>query len=440
MKSNAYKPGLRVELKDNFRKEVFRKLLDKHSYDESAKMLDVTHGLLYHYKNKRVRTIPFAILEKIIELIDIPKEQLLLNVKDEISSTELRQRGLKLGQAIRHSQLRIWRKELPAVSRITQHNYLDVEKWFNGYHKLLETGGRRFESIKIQNNKIILSYNNYVKGKLKRFCKTLPRKILIDRNFQYFFGLWCGDRAGGGRIGIVNKSTQLLYFTEYFLKKLYQEVKYEILKSDNIDTLPKFQFKVDKINEIKNMNGTYAVVCHSVNGILKRFFDYLEKDLDEVLCHFPNKNIFFAGLFDAEGNVFFEDGAFRWACKHPARTKIYTKHLKSLNLFDRYDGHSLITQNREVFKALILPHMKQQDKVNKARILCNLNGVLDTRFKQIISLIAKNPNLTNNELAKLLKLKKAYAQVNFLEKFGYVSRYEYPKRIKVTEKGLKEVM
>ena len=68
------------------------------------------------------------------------------------------------------------------------------------------------------------------------------------------------------------------------------------------------------------------------------FFDYLYKNLDKVLNLIPNKYIFFAGLFDAEGNVFLEDGCLRWSCLDQEKVEIYKKHLKELNLFDRYDG------------------------------------------------------------------------------------------------------
>jgi DNA-binding Xre family transcriptional regulator len=439
MKSNAYKQGLRVALNDEFRKKIFQKLLEDYSYKDLVKMFDITHGELYHYKNKRVKTIPLAILEKIVDLIDVPQSELQSNIKYSISSEDLIKQNLESGRTLRHKQLKNWRKDLPIIDELITGNSINIEKWFKAYRKLLETGKRKIEKFEKHDNKIIITYRNFVKSKLKKFTKVLPLKMALDEEFQYFFGLWCGDRAGGGRLGIINKSEALLDFTKHFLEKLYQNPRYELLKSKNAN-VPSFEFKIDKITEIANMKGAYAVLVYSVNGTLKSFFDYLEENLDRFLDIIPNKNIFFAGLFDAEGNVLFEDGVFRWACKHPIRTKIYAKHLKSLNLFDRYDGSNLVTKNIPVFKKLVLSYLKQEDKIGKASIICGLSGRLDGRFKSILNVIANHNNVTSRELAKLLKLKKAYAQVNFLAKFGYVRRHGYPKGIEIMEKGLKEVM
>ena len=55
---------------------------------------------------------------------------------------------------------------------------------------------------------------------IKEFNVTLPQKITLDDDFIYFFGLWCGDRAGGKRLGVCNQNREVLEFVEIFLKKL----------------------------------------------------------------------------------------------------------------------------------------------------------------------------------------------------------------------------
>jgi len=169
------------------------------------------------------------------------------------------------------------------------------------------------------------------------------------------------------------------------------------------------------------------------------FFDYLYKNLNEVLNLLPNRYIFFAGLFDAEGNILLEDNCFRWSCLDEEKVKIYIKHLKELNLFNRYDGCNLVSYNKEIFTKEILPYLKHSAKINKSNLVCYKTGKLENRFLEILNLIKNNHGITNLELAKVLKRVKRYSQTRFLENLGYIKTMNYPKQLFITQKGLEEI-
>ena len=78
--------------------------------------------------------------------------------------------------------------------------------------------------------------------------------------FIYFFGLWCGDRAGGKRFGICNQNEAIIKFTKKFLKKNYQKIeKFLYIQKDL--AAPKVDYdKVNKIQleeEIENLKSMY---------------------------------------------------------------------------------------------------------------------------------------------------------------------------------------
>ena len=187
------------------------------------------------------------------------------------------------------------------------------------------------------------------------------------------------------------------------------------------------------------MPGDWVVCVYSVNGILKSFFDYLYESLDDFLNILPSRNIFFAGLFDAEGNVFLEDECFRWACKDLKKVNIYKKYLKKYNLFNRYDGANLITNNVESFSKLVFPYIRHKEKINQCQLIFNGEGYLDKRFRNILSMINKNQDKTISEISKIMNRKKLWAQIRFLEKHKYIYSKGYPKHIHMTDKGLSEL-
>src|ERR1051326_245002 len=210
--------------------------------------------------------------------------------------------GLDMGREKRKQQLKEWRNNLPKINEIFENGFLNVEKWFFCYKRLIDFGARQFNLIEIKENEIVLEYTNYSNGEKRLFRNILPRKIKVDGTFQYFFGLWCGDGSGPGRFGLINKNLDLLKFTENYLKTFNQEIKWRLLLSDKNPFVPNLEIEFEKITIVKRMPGNYSIVAYSPNSIFGSFFGYLFDNLDDFLNLLPNREIFFAGLFDAEGN------------------------------------------------------------------------------------------------------------------------------------------
>ncbi|MBI4016009.1 MAG: hypothetical protein HY362_04815 [Candidatus Aenigmarchaeota archaeon] len=431
-----------IVLKNDFRATLFSKLINLYGRKFLLRKLKISSPSLYSYKNKQNVAISLQVLKLCIRLLKINEDALQNNIVIYYKPKELRHKGLIIGRACRREQLKKWRSEIPHIEDVIDGDFIDLEKWFNSYKKLVYFGTKTLENIKKDGNKLTIKHTIYTKGKKHHFTITLPRKVSLDSNFHYFFGLWCGDRVGGGRVGIINKSMSLLNWSHKYLEhNIYQKPKYELYLYKNPKKLkiPNFHFKFCKVSRVNLPKGDWVVCVYSVNGILKKFFDYLNKNLDTVLRLLPYRNIFFAGLFDAEGNVSFEDNYFRWACQNMEKVKIYEKYLKKYNMFNRYDGGSLITNNTLAVSTLILPFLKQEDKKNKARLLCLGDGHLDKKFTNILYIVKNNEGKRITELAKIINRRKLYAQIKFLERFKYVECTDYPKRVYMTPKGITEL-
>ncbi|MBC8500615.1 MAG: hypothetical protein ISS25_00935 [Nanoarchaeota archaeon] len=427
--------NLRIILNPEFKKEIFDELFKKHSSSKSSVILNISRGTLYHYKNNRVESVSFTIIEKIRRLLDLSKEEINKNSIEILKSEEVRDKGLVFGRKFRRIQLKKFREKIPKVKNIVEDNFLNLEKWFSFYKKLIDFGCREIKSIQRENNILKVKYTNYAKGKKKLFTILLPRKIKLDEDFQYFFGLWVGDKAGGGRIGVINKEKVLNLYTAEYLRKLYQRPEF-VLYIHKKTKLRKLNYDIDKIIRINSSYQGYAISVHATNGVLKSFFEYLEKDLDEFLNLIPNRNVFFAGLFDAEGNVFLEDHCFRWSCKDQINIKIFSSYLKETGLFHRFDGSNIVTYNKEVFSKSILPFIRHPVKINDSQFICFKKGILNERFKEILRVINNNPGKKANEIAKALKKVKLFAQLRFLEDNNYIHRKSYPHKIYITNKGV----
>lgn len=428
-----------IQLKDSFRNELFLRISKRfHNYTEAAKRLDVNRVNFYNYKNGYAKSIPLKFILELIKIGIITKTEIEKNTVQIFSKLENTKLRLKNGSKFRHDKLKRWKKEIPSPREIFNRNYIDFGKWFKKYRKLLNIGGARtILKEEYSKNKIIIGYTNYVKGKKKYFEKTLPKKISLNKNFFYFLGLWVGDRCGGGRFGVLNKNQTINRVTQEFIRTLCQENPKWVLYIAKSIHLPK-NVKFNEVIRINHKRNGYAVSVHVINGFLVSFFRYLERNLDEILEIIP-KDIFFAGLFDAEGNVCFEDKCFRWSCKDKKKIKIYIKHLRELNLFDRFDGVNLITSNAKNFSEKILTYMKHPQKVNDASLLIYGKGKLNNRFKNILEYIKNNPGKPRKEIAKALKRVKLYSQIKFLKDFGYIEVRGYPGEVFTKPKGLNEL-
>ena len=232
----------------------------------------------------------------------------------------------------------------------------------------------------------------------------------------------------------MNKEKTINLYTAEYLKKLHQKPEFVLHVHD--DNIPKLDYRIDKVVRINSVRNGYAISVHAINSIFKSFFDYLEEDLDNFLNLIPNKNIFFAGLFDAEGNVFLEDKCFRWASKNERNIEIFKKHLKEMDLFNRFNGGNLVAYNRELFAKDILPFIKHPTRINDTNLICFKKGMLNKRFKEILEFIKNNPGKPAKAIAKALKRVKVFSQLRFLEDNNYIYKKNYPNKMYITNKGL----
>lgn len=150
-----------------------------------------------------------------------------------------------------------------------------------------------------------------------------------------------------------------------------------------------------------------------------------------------NNRPFFAGLFDAEGNVSAYNKSLRWACQKDELVKIYTRYLKKLNLFDRYDGGCLVTYNVKEFYEKIFPFMKHDKKINLLEVMHSGSGKLPEEYIAILNYISNNPLMTQREITKALKKNKVYSELKLLTDFDYIQSVGYPYKYKMTNKGNK---
>tara|TARA_Y100000310_G_scaffold107739_1_gene106162 strand:- start:1495 stop:2871 length:1377 start_codon:yes stop_codon:yes gene_type:complete len=425
----------RVELRREFQCDIFSRLINQYSSETLASKLQVTRSMIYHYRNVRVNNISLGNLKVILSLIKLSERDVVKNIISCYSSQGSVIDIMKEGQRIRHDKLHSYKIHIPTLQQIVEKGYLNLEKWFRSYKKLIDFGSRSFISIKFKGNKLILVYTNYSKGKKKIFTNTLPRKIKIDRDFLYFFGLWLGDKVGEGRFGVANKEPHINEITSHLLKKYYQTPIFDLIISKG-QPLPK-NAKFDKVVRVKKDFNGYAISVYSVNRIFRSFFKYLESNLSQFFTLIKNEHVIFAGLFDAEGNIFLEDQCYRWSCKNDNLLPIYIHRLRKLRLFRRYDGFNMVGYNKEVFYEKVFPYLQHPKKINNFNIIYNYKGDLERRFEEILNKVYQVPGSTNKQIAKSLKKVKVSSQLKVLERMNLIKKYEYPHKNYITKKGLK---
>lgn len=398
-----------IDLNSKYKGYIFNKLIERFDkLPKASDILNLGHSTLRSYKNGYSKRIPVNFFNKLIglKIIDSNKE-LEENIVSRIDKTELINNCLDMGRKIRHEKLKRFKEDLANIN-IINREYIDVWKWFEIYKNLINFGIKEIKNIEKDFFKV--SYYNYANGKRKLFETCLPNKIKIDQEFMYFFGLWVGDKCGGKRFGISNKQKELLDFSEYYLKKFKQNINKDLYIGVEEKILKDLIY--DKVIKIRTKSKGYAICIFSYNGILASFFNFLEDRLGWFLSN-KFRNNFFGGLFDAEGNVFWDDRCLRWSCKNPILLEILIKHLKEMKLFHRYDGGNMITYNKEGFVRNIFPYLKHPNKINKTELLYYGRGNLDHRYKQILKTIKDNEGFTTKGIAKVLKRVKIILKLSF---------------------------
>jgi len=417
-----------------FQKILFQRVIDKFGGSlKASKVLGIPAVSIRGYKNLRFKSVPKKIINKLLKHNIMNSLELSKKTKSIFNKKELIKKNLDKGRKIRNQKLKEWKKEIPELKLILNKNSLDFERWFYSYKKLINFGARKFNYIKKERDYLEVSYTTHSNKDKKEFILKFPRKIVIDNEFIYFFGLWCGDRAGGKRLGICNQNKDILGFTEDFLKKNYQNVEKTLYISKSIKEPDIFYDKKFIID--KKIRG-WVLSVHSINGIFSSFFYYLQNYLEDFLKKINNLEYFFAGLFDAEGNVSLYNKSFRWACKNEELIKIYSKYLKKMDLYDRYDGCCLISYNKKAFHDIILPHLKHKRKINHSLFLYKGEGEIPSDLQNILIHIKDNPLKTQKEIAKALKKNKVYSELSLLKEFGFILHEDYPLRFKLNNEKI----
>lgn len=418
------------KLREEFQKEIFERLLKKFgSSSKAGKILKIPASSIRAYKNAYFKTVSRRIINHLIMLKILTKKELSENLLGTKNKKDIIKDCLNNGRDKRKKYFQTLRKNIPPLGELIHNKELNFSKWFYAYLPLLESNLRSLK-IKEEEGILILKYNNFTQNGFKDFKVKIPSKFNLDKNFCYFFGLWCGDRSGGKRFGILNQEKQLIDFTQNFLKKVSQRpVKFLYIKQDEIEPSLSYDRKII----IKKNGKGWAISTHSTNGILVSFFYYLLENIEELLRNYLDLKIFFSGLFDAEGNVSLYNKSFRWACKNEDLVKIYSKSLKILKLYDKYDGSCLISYNKEAFYNNILPCLNHPKKINHTLFLCKGEGEIPPDFKKILDYLEKNPLKTQKEIAKALKKSKVYSELRLLKDFNFILSKGYPLRFKLKQ-------
>ena len=424
-----------LKLKSKFQKEIFTRIIERyHSSLNTEKILKIPASSIRGYKNLYFDSIPEKVVEKIIELnisdaLEIRKNTVSCFFKDQQIA-----RSLEYGRLKRNEIIKSVHNSIPSVSELICKGRIDVLKWFKQYFNLLNTGFRKAK-FSVEKDRVVVGYTNFAGSCFKEFKVNLPRYFRLDGEFIYFFGLWCGDRAGGKRFGICNKNPEIIKLTEKFLDEHFQYTQRYLYVSELINAP---QVSYDKKYILKTDKKGWVLSVHSQNGILSSFFKYLLRNLDELLSLIDPRP-FFAGLFDAEGNVSLYNKSFRLACKNTELVQIYRKYLKKLNLYSRYEGNCLVTYNLRDFSELILPFMKHLEKINLSYFMLEGRGPIPGEYLDILHFLKNNPLQTNKEIAKALKKVKVYSELKILSNFDFISGKGYPFKFEITSKGLKSL-
>jgi len=419
-----------------FQKKIFQKVIEKYNGSINAsKFLKIPASSIRGYKNLYFNYVPKRIIDWLVNLEIINIEEVEKNLILSLDKSELINRNLNNGRAKRIQNLKNLKNLIPKIGRIIRENKLDLHEWFRHYKRLLDSGFRKTE-YKINGKYIVIKYNNFNRKIIKEFEITLPKEIVLDDEFVYFFGLWCGGRAGGKRLGVCNKNKSVLDFVNYFLEKHNQKIERILYISPNLKE-PKISY--DKKYYTKDSINGWALSVHSPNGIFSSFFYYIQENIEEFFKKINNKNVFLAGLFDAEGNVSLYNKSFRWACQNKKLVDIYQNILNQEGLKNKYDGSSIICYNKTKFLEKIYPYLKHSSRINKTMLLCNLGGDLLEEHKKILNYLNRFPKSTQKQIAKALKKNKVYSKLRILKEFGLISEKEYPVKYEITSKGLKSL-
>ena len=277
MTDNKNNNNILITLNSDFQKKLFQEVIEKYGNSiKASKMLGIPASSIRGYKNLYFKSISNVLLETIISLNIVPGKEISKNTIKTFNRSKLVQSCLDKGRIKIKNKFRKLKEEIPSPNKIIFNDFISVSSWLEKYRFLVDSPFRKIDIMYNKKN-ITINYKNFVRTEFKKFRVKIPKRILLNEDFIYFFGLWCGDRAGGKRLGICNQDKNLLDFSEKFLKKNFQTIE-KILYIKKGRKKP--QIKVDKEFIIEEGYSSWVVSIHSNNGIFSSFFFFFLVNLE----------------------------------------------------------------------------------------------------------------------------------------------------------------
>jgi len=465
---------VRIELKQEFQKNLFENLLGIYDYEfgcvtKISKLLNISRQTIYAYRYGYIKSVPKRLLIKIQKILKLKEDTITKNTLNITSDKEIKNKGLIKGREFRKRKIKnhfkINSSVLDMLRKDDDGYYIDLLDWFKEtkwIDKLKICTGfvRILKNPEVTNNHIILYYTSYNKksGRSEEYTTYLPRKLYFNKEFLYFLGFMYGDGLSSARVGIINKDLNLIREIARYLKDIFPNSKIEgqiyVYKKD-IDKeklCSEIKNYVDHITIYNNFKaaGEYVFAVSITNNFIKRILDNIFENMIELFNKLSlyEKGAFFAGFFDAEGNVNKLGKNLRFSQKSENKVEIIISLLNKEGYHTYYDGSNICIayhkENRKsdfnLFEKQILPFIKHIEKKKESSELLSGYLVRDC-YKPIVKIISKNPGIDNNGLFKITKRKRNQRQLTALTDANFVSRnrkkIDESFKYYVSEKGLK---
>ncbi|KXB01794.1 hypothetical protein AKJ44_02120 [candidate division MSBL1 archaeon SCGC-AAA261F17] len=384
----------RVYLSQEVFRELVEDLQEKYgSQRKAASTLNIFQSFLSRASNGKRHSTTVGVLLKILRALDRGKA----SVKRIESPNGYRRRSIAKANA---------KKRPPDVqfedvtSKSSVGIILDVLGWLGKcvYVKRLSRlrGVVQLTNVEVDRNVITLKYRVFKRTSSAFLTSTsvLPRFINLDTPTMYFLGLWCGDNAGGGRVGIVNQNLNILKKSAELLVKCFNQPQHHLIGnvmfSSKLDKADKDGYEaalreigIEKITYTMNegLRGFPVFTVSVHNSVLRRLLDFLKENLSQIFldASAEDRGAFYGGLFDAEGNVNFNlhnrELNFRWSVKDEEFASWLVERFQEDGFLPHYDGANVKVGQRkkrrkkefQCFEKLILPHIIHPKKQSKAQ-------------------------------------------------------------------------
>ena len=138
------------KLKPEFQKEIFEKVINKYkSSIKASKYLKVPASSIRCYKNLYFNSVPNNILQRIVNLGIITKEDLKKNVLEILDKKDIIKKSLDSGREKRKEYFANLKASIPSLNKIIVNNQLNIFEWFESYQNLVNSNLRKMQSRRI---------------------------------------------------------------------------------------------------------------------------------------------------------------------------------------------------------------------------------------------------------------------------------------------------